>query len=119
MLEPAGSHGVWSLDDHYFLVFYFGSAQLRGHQYIKPKSAKNREIVDAYAHQYMYLDAIKHVLSTKTGPFGEHSPMLESICNVIHWEKVNGGMMKMYLGEVLGKYPVMQHFFFGTIIPFN
>lgn len=118
-LEPAGSHGVWGLDDYQFLPFLWGAAQLIDHEMIKPKSIHNKEIVEFYAKDYMYLDCIKFINDVKTGPFGEHSPMLNDISAVPQWAKVNSGLIKMYDDEVLGKFVVIQHFLFGKCLPFE
>lgn len=124
-LEPAGSHGVWGLDDYHFLPFLFGSSQLATHPHMKPKLIHNEELVESYYKQYMYLECIHFINTIKTTPSNQpqklslrwHSPMLDDILSAKSWAKIKEGMIKMYKAEVLGKLPIVQHFMFGSIIP--
>lgn len=118
MLEPAGSHGVWSLDDYQALPFVFGSAQLLPHKHISPKGIRQKDTVDNFFGDHMYLACVKFLPEMKTGSFSEHSPILAQSADAESWAKVHQGMLRIYFTEVLGKYPVMQHFLFGSILPF-
>lgn len=115
-LEPAGSHGVWGLDDHFHIPYILGSAQLFGSQ-VSPKLTSNGTEVNKYAANNLYFRAITFIFEMKKGPFWEHSPTLYSVSEIPRWEKINSGMIKMYTGEVLDKFPVVQHFYCGNIYP--
>ena len=60
-----------------------------------------------------------YVLSVKKGPITETSPMLNDISVLGRWQKVNHGLLKMYEGEVLSKFPIMQHMAFGSLFAFD
>lgn len=137
-LEPAGSHGVWGLDDHFHLIYIFGAAQFIDLKTVNhgetvqfatprplkalsaspppPSSVANPRIVEKYKNRNLYYNAIAFILSVKSGPFFEHSPILYDITGVANWEKIYKGMLKMYDAEVLAKFPVVQHFWFGSAL---
>lgn len=118
MLEPAGSHGVWGLDDYHCLPFMWGSAQLIGHELITPSGIHDEDILNEGKEDYLYLGAIDFIKRLKKGAaFGECCPMLNDISHLPSWKKVNTGMQRLYEGDVLGKMPVIQHFLFGSILP--
>lgn len=65
-LEPAGSHGVWGLDDYQFLPFLFGSGQLMDHKHLRPKSIHDKEVLEEVSKDYMYFSCVNHVNSVTT-----------------------------------------------------
>lgn len=119
-LEPAGSHGVWGLDDYHFLPFLFGASELIGHTEYTPNSIHDESAVTRESDEYLYFHCIDFIKKVKSsGHFGEHSPMLNDISAVPNWGKVSTGLVKMYQAEVINKLPVMKHFLFGTVIAFT
>lgn len=77
------------------------------------------QVLEDNAGEYMYIRCVRFVKQVKKGPLQETSPMLNDISGVPHWEKVNSGMVKMYEAEVLAKFPIMQHFLCGSLLPFE
>ncbi len=156
MLEPAGSHGVWGLDDYHCLTFLFGAAQLCTStdnnkerkataededntttssqaesnsdgveteitaeiiKKVTPGSVHNTEILEEYKDEFIYLEGIHAIKNMKKGaPFSEIAPMLYDISQMQGWEKILLGLMRLFQGEVLFKYPVIQHMLFGSIL---
>lgn len=103
-LEPAGSHGVWGLDDHSFLPYIFGSAQLtrpitedepmplEGSVRGAPKTGDvvKAQVVEEERQKNLYFSAVGFINDVKKGPFWEHSPILFDVSGVQDgWGKIN------------------------------
>nr|XP_009932706.1 PREDICTED: serine/threonine-protein phosphatase 2A activator isoform X2 [Opisthocomus hoazin] len=116
-MEPAGSQGVWGLDDFQFLPFIWGSSQLIDHPSLEPRHFVDEKAVNENHKDFMFLECILFITEMKTGPFAEHSNQLWNISAVPSWSKVNQGLIRMYKAECLEKFPVIQHFKFGSLLP--
>jgi len=130
-LEPAGSHGVWGIDDYHCLPFYFGSCQLQGicesnvkgattsHELLEPRCIMDEHTIREYGDSLMYIGCIRYIRKIKKGaPFFESSPMLYDISQTLpSWDRVARGLIRLYEGEVLDKRVVVQHLIFSNLFP--
>lgn len=111
-----------------FLPYYFGSAQLlRGSLDLNSLPGSYKTVIDASnplpqdiinsdivksssQNRNLLFQAVMRIHQQKNGPFHEHSPQLYSIATSVigGWPKVNNGMWKMFVAEVLGKRVVVQ-----------
>lgn len=99
-----------------------------------PNRTAKSDSAAMYRDTNMYFSAIAFIFDVKKGPFWEHSPTLFDISGIKDgWAKINKvksfvpadvnvnlltdqqGMIKMYNAEVLSKFPVVQHFPFGSL----
>jgi len=115
-LEPAGSHGVWGLDDYCFLPFLWGASQLDAHPELRPSCVHDDGLLSAFADEWLYLAAVRFVRGVKKGPLRETSPMVCDVAALPAWGRVTQGMLRMYEAEVLDKLPIAQHFLFGSLL---
>ncbi|XP_072422191.1 serine/threonine-protein phosphatase 2A activator [Chiloscyllium punctatum] len=100
-MEPAGSQGVWGLDDFQFLPFIWGSSQLIDHPTLTPAHFVDEKVVNEHHKEYMFLECVRFINEMKTGPFAEHSNQLWNISAVPAWSKVNQGLIRMYKAETV------------------
>ncbi|GKT17170.1 Phosphotyrosyl phosphatase activator, PTPA like protein [Aduncisulcus paluster] len=127
-LEPAGSHGVWGLDDFQSIAFLFGAAQLERN----PDDLDPRHCLDFatdlpspggdakyFRGEYLFIDLVDFVARSKSTRLKECAPVLVDMCRKPTWKAVRVACWEYWIDETLGKFPVMQHLYFGTIIPFD
>jgi serine/threonine-protein phosphatase 2A activator len=133
-LEPAGSHGVWGLDDFHHLPFILGAAQFspsgswKKENLNAPSSLSSSALIptapepaeipskrscEEIAPRNFFFRAVLNIHKTKSGMFGEHSRVLHSVSGLASWPRVLTGMIKMFEGEVLAKFLIVQHLLFG------
>ena len=115
-LEPAGSRGVYNMDDYQFLPFLFGLAQLVDAKYICLKNFYDYEQVDMWKSDFIFFEAIDYILKNKRGPFNEHSYTLWCFTSLGSWANIYRKVRVKFTEDVLSPFPIAQHLLFGEFI---
>eukprot|EP00477_Mikrocytos_mackini_P000907 GAHX01000974.1.p1 GENE.GAHX01000974.1~~GAHX01000974.1.p1 ORF type:complete len:299 (+),score=48.30 GAHX01000974.1:88-984(+) len=116
-LEPAGSKGVWGIDDYQFLPLLFGASQLVGNYECPPAQFP---YIDPtfFSEYYLFFGLIEFIKRMKTGFLYENSPILFALHKRDSWEAILKYLEEHFENEVLKPFPVAQHIKFGNILKY-
>ena len=68
-LEPAGSHGVWGLEDHHHVIFVLGASQMIDNpDNLSPSDSLDPATVHEYSNKYIYFKCIENVMGPRRQP---------------------------------------------------
>lgn len=113
-IEPAGSNGMFAIDDYSFLSFLFGSAEL-----VDSKIEFDDLLSNPEYSNFLYAEAlsfcVKHKCRLVERPFSKHSPIIYSL-RTKSWSEINEKMMEEVVNKVLDRFVVMQHFVFCELL---
>eukprot|EP00917_Polyrhabdina_sp_WS-2016_P020817 GHVP01044696.1.p1 GENE.GHVP01044696.1~~GHVP01044696.1.p1 ORF type:complete len:296 (-),score=42.73 GHVP01044696.1:115-1002(-) len=116
-LEPAGSKGVWGLDDYQFLSIYFGTSQLINRpEFEPPEICFESAMIEQFCEESLYMQSLKYIQQTKIGTFEMVSPFLFDEVRGNPWEGVTEDLFCFYLNAVLSKHQAIHHITFGDIL---
>lgn len=114
-LEPAGSRGVWGLDDYFFLPFYWGSAQLINHESLLPSSIHDAHLIEKFRESFLYFSSIDFIMKSKSASLSATSPLLVDVSQIRTWKKINSGLLKMYQVRQFIQYALARSKYYDEI----
>ncbi|KAF9764473.1 Serine/threonine-protein phosphatase 2A activator [Nosema granulosis] len=98
-IEPAGSQGIWGIDDYQILPYVFGSSELFN---------SSRSVFELDA-KYCYIECLKSSKNKK-------SLVLQSFRNK-RWVDINRTLLNMYDLQIFKKNVITQHFIYSEFLP--
>lgn len=107
-LEPAGSHGVWGINDYQILPFLLGANELFYSQctFEDLLLEENKDLMFAKALKFVKKEGVD---------FNIHSPLLYDL-RLKPWASACIELWQRYLKDVLESKAVTQHFIFGKYL---
>lgn len=113
-IEPAGSNGMFAIDDYQFLPFLFGSAELIETDVKFDDILNNlKDKTHMFAEQLYFCE--RHKCRAGELPFSRHSPVIYSLRNS-KWSFINEKMLEEIRNKVFDRFVVMQHFKFSIFL---
>ena len=117
-LEPAGSKGVWALDDYQLLPFLFGCSQLADevHGFGDEDTGLLTVNASSLSGRSMFYECLAFVdESTGNTPLDVAAPILFNL-TMQPWRTNARRLLRLFDEEVLGQKPVVQHMLFGELL---